>query len=103
MRHAACICTCVLTLLVTDPDTYWLTVTNVGLGVVVLICLLAVVFGVIHELVHRRKERMQLSRELDRDLKDLVARYEADPRIYHDAALGPTMADGGDAMDKDKK
>jgi hypothetical protein len=93
----------VLTLLVTDPDTYWLNVTNIGLGLVVLICLLAVIFGVVHELVHRRKERIQLSRELDRDLKDLVAHYEADPRIFHDAALGPTMADGGDATDKDKK
>jgi hypothetical protein len=93
----------VLTLLVTDPDTYWLNVTNIGLGLVVLICLLVVILGVVHELVHRRKERIKLSRELDRDLKDLVAQYEADPRILHDAALGPTMADGGDQIDKDKK
>lgn len=77
-------------------ETYWLTVTNIGLGLVVLICLLVVIFGVAHELIHRRKERIRLSNELDRDLKQLVAEYQADDRIFRDPALGPTMADGGD-------
>lgn len=81
-----------------DSETYWLTVTNLGLGLVVLICLVVVILAVLHELVHRRKERLRLSKELDRDLKELVAEYEVDGRIFRDPALGPTMADGGDEI-----
>ncbi|HWQ52687.1 MAG TPA: hypothetical protein VN442_03320 [Bryobacteraceae bacterium] len=81
-----------------DSETYWLSVTNIGLGIVVLICLMVVILGVLHELLHRRSERNKLSKELDRDLKNLVAEYEADDRIFRDPALGPTMADGGDEI-----
>ena len=54
-------------------ETYWLNMTNIGLGIVVLICVVVLAIGVIHDLVQRRKQRIRLSREFDRDLKDLVA------------------------------
>lgn len=86
-----------------DAETWWLNATNIGLGIVVLICLVVVVFGVVQELVERRKKGANLSRELDRDLRELVAHYQADDSIFHDAALGPTMADGGESTGDDRR
>ena len=39
-----------------DPSTYWLTFTNIALGVVVLICCVAVGFGVVQELAAQAQE-----------------------------------------------
>lgn len=89
-----------MAIVVSDSETFWLNVTNIGLGLVVLVCLLVVGLSVVRELAQRRKRRVALSRELDRDLKTLVAEYEADPRIFQDPALGPTMADGGEDIDR---
>jgi hypothetical protein len=80
-----------------DPSTYWLTVMNIGLGVVVLICCAAVAFGVVQELAARRKKRASMS-TLDREVSDLVAAY--DGHAFHVPNLGVTMADGGDPVRK---
>ena len=39
-----------------DPSTYWLTITNAALGVVVLICCFAVGIGVFQEILAKRKK-----------------------------------------------
>ena len=85
-----------------DPSTYWLTATNIGLGVVVLICCGAVALGVLQELAARRKKRAELSR-LDREVSDLVNGFQ-DGHAFHIPGLGVTMADGGDPLgEKDKR
>ena len=56
-----------------DPSTYWLTVTNIVLGLVVLVCCAAVAAGIAQELAERRKKSAAASK-LDREA-DLVAAY----------------------------
>lgn len=80
-----------------DPATYWLTVTNIALGVMVLICCGAVAFGVVQEIVARRKKVASMSK-LDREVADLVASY--DSHAFNVPGLGITMADGGEETGK---
>ena len=77
-----------------DPSTYWLTFTNVALGLVVLICCIAVAAGVLRELALRRKKRAP---ELDRELADLAAAYTGS-HAFRIPNLGVTMADGGEEV-----
>jgi len=85
-----------------DPSTYWLTVTNIVLGVVVLICCGAVAFGMLQELAARRKKLAESS-QLDREVTDLVAGFQ-DGHVFHIPGLGVTMADGGEELgEKDKR
>jgi hypothetical protein len=87
---------------VNDPSTYWLTITNIGLGLVVLICTVAVGIGVVQELAARRKKQVSLSR-LDREVSELVAGF-GDGHAFHVPNLGVTMADGGEpASEKDEE
>ena len=74
-----------------DPSTYWLTFTNIALGVVVLICCIAVAVGVIQELAARRK-KLAAEAALDRELADL--------HLFNLPNLGVTMADGGEELRK---
>ena len=82
---------------VSDPSTYWLTVTNIILGLVTLIGCAAVAIGVLQELAARAKKRTALSK-LDRDVTDLVASF--DGHAFHVPSLGVTMADGCEELGK---
>ena len=80
-----------------DPSTYWLTVTNAVLGLVVLVCCVAVAVGVVQELAARRK-RATAASKLDRELADLVSAYGS--HAFQVPSLGVTMADGGEKLDE---
>jgi len=81
-----------------DPSTYWLTFTNAALGVVVLICCVAVAIGVIQELAAKRKKVSAMSK-MDREVNDLVNSYQGG-HAFHLPTLGVTMADGGEELGK---
>ena len=81
-----------------DPSTLWLTITNAALGVVVLICCVAVAIGVFQELAAKRKKATAMS-QLDREVSDLVASFQ-DDHAFHLPSLGVTMADGGEKLGK---
>jgi hypothetical protein len=81
-----------------DPSTLWLTVTNIALGVVTLICVGAVAIGIVQELAARAKKRAALSK-LDKEVSDLVASY-SDGHAFDIPSLGMTMADGGEELGK---
>jgi hypothetical protein len=83
-----------------DPSTYWLTITNIALGLVTLICCVAVGIGVAQELAAKRKKKTALS-ALDAEVADLVASY--DGHAFHIPTLGVTMADGGEELGKKEK
>jgi hypothetical protein len=86
---------------VNDPSTYWLTITNIVLGLVTLICCGAIGIGVVQEIVARRKKQATMS-QLDREVSDLVNSY--DGHAFHVPGLGITMADGGEELgEKDKR
>ncbi|HLK67726.1 MAG TPA: hypothetical protein VKU19_30050 [Bryobacteraceae bacterium] len=83
-----------------DPSTYWLNLTNAALGLVTLICCIAVAIGVLQEVAARRKKRVALTK-LDSEVSNLVASF-GDGHAFHIPSLGVTMADGGEEL-KDKK
>jgi hypothetical protein len=86
---------------VNDPSTYWLTITNIVLGLVTLICCGAIAVGVVQEIAAKRKKNTAMSK-LDREVSDLVSSY--DGHAFHVPGLGLTMADGGEEMgEKDKR
>jgi hypothetical protein len=81
-----------------DPSTYWLTITNIALGLATVICIVAVGFGVVQELAARSKKRATLSK-LDSEVAHLVASF-GDGHAFHVPSLGVTMADGGEELGK---
>jgi len=83
---------------VSDPSTYWLTATNIALGLVTLVCCVAVAIGVVQELVAKRKKSAALS-TLDHEVSDLVASF-GDGHAFNVPGLGVTMADGGEELGK---
>jgi hypothetical protein len=83
---------------VSDPSTYWLTVTNIALGLVTLICCIAVGIGIVQELAAKRRKSASLSR-IDTEVADLVASF-GDGHAFHIPSLGVTMADGGEELRK---
>ena len=80
-----------------DPSTYWLTVTNIALGLVVLACCAAVAFGVLQELAARHRKRVSESQELAGILGF------GDGHAFNIPGLGVTMADGGEELRKKAK
>jgi hypothetical protein len=74
-----------------------LTITNIALGLVTLICCVAVGIGVAQELAAKRKRKTALSR-LDSEVADLLTSY--DGHAFHIPTLGVTMADGGEELGK---
>jgi hypothetical protein len=83
-----------------DPSTYWLTIMNIALGVLVLAACLAVAFGVVQELAAKRRKSAAASK-LDREVSDLVASF--DGHAFNVPGLGLTMADGGEEHGKKKE
>lgn len=53
-------------------QTFWLTVTNIVLGLAVVLLTLGVCCGVLCEFVGRIKRRREMRRELDRELRQLL-------------------------------
>ncbi len=78
-----------------DPEAYWLNATNAILGLVVVVCVLIMAAGVVHEIIARVRKRRRLDAELDRDMRLLN-----DEHAFDVPGLGITMADGGEKHKK---
>lgn len=76
-----------------DPQTLWLNLTNLGLGIVVLVCLGVVGYGVIRDLFARKSAVTQ--GQVDRVVDRMLGQVES-PHAFHAPDLGWTMADGGE-------
>jgi len=70
---------------------FWLNVTNIALGVVVILAVLLVVSAVVWEIAIRQKKSGDAA-SLDEGLEDLLQ----DGRLV--PGLGVTMADGGEPI-----
>ena len=68
-----------------DPNTFWLNVTNIVLGLVTLICCVAVGRGVYQDVRARLRKRVS---------------GRVDDHVFVIPELGITMADGGERLDK---
>ncbi len=65
-----------------DPQTLWLNITNIALGVVTVVCFAVVGWGALTEVVKRLRVRWGLA-------------AESDDHAFAIPGLGVTMADGG--------
>ncbi|MCX6622490.1 MAG: hypothetical protein NTY38_15775 [Acidobacteria bacterium] len=74
-------------------DTFWLNVTNIGLGVVIFICVLVIAFGIAKDMLARRVRRTAMEAEMDGDLRAMVGEGG---NLFAVPGLGLTMADGGE-------
>ena len=68
-----------------NPETYWLNVINIVLGLVTLVCVIAVSSTVVRELLQRVRQRVPV-----------FARHDEHTFVLSD--LGITMADGGEKV-----
>jgi hypothetical protein len=74
---------------------FWLNVTNIALGVVVVLAVLLVAYGVFWELVVRRKKHAAL-RDVDGEMQSMLRdEFSHSMRVPE---LGLTMADGGEHL-----
>lgn len=73
-----------------DPETLWLNITNAALGLVTVICIVAVVRVALQEWLWRATEQAKVA------LPD-------DTHAFDIAGLGITMADGGERLDESKR
>lgn len=64
-----------------NSEAFWLDITNAGLGVICLVCVLAIGWGVTRDLADRWRR--------------VPSRRSEDLHAFDDALLGMTMADGG--------
>lgn len=74
-----------------DPDSTWLNITNLVLGIVVVLCVVVMLGGIAHEFLSRARKRRRIDAELDRDMRLLN-----DDHAFGSPHLGITMADGGE-------
>ena len=58
-----------------DPRTFWLVVTNIVLGLAVLMLVAGLAAGTICDLLARRRRGRAAMRDLDRDTKDLFQHH----------------------------
>jgi hypothetical protein len=88
---------------------FWLNVTNIALGVCVLLAAAVVAYGVVWELVIRRQKARSLA-HVDAEMRAML--HNEFPHHLAVPELGLTMADGGEqvkskpskpADDKNKK
>ncbi len=77
-----------------DPETFWLNVTNIGLGLATLFCMAVVAWAVAHEALVRLRHRAAVRQP---------APSAADPHVVLLPELGLTMADGGEKVDGAKE
>lgn len=70
-----------------DPQTMWLNITNIGLGIVTVACIGAVAWGVALEVAERIAAKARVA-------------LEHDDHAFEVPGLGLTMADGGEKHDE---
>ena len=70
-----------------EPNTFWLNVINIFLGVVALICCMIVGTRVVRELLEHIRMR-----------KSALVKF--DDHVLHVSELGITMTDGGERLEK---
>lgn len=92
-----------------DNWVFWLNVTNIALGVCVLAAAAVVTYGVVWELVIKRRRARSLA-HVDAEMKTMLQNEFPHHLVVRE--LGLTMADGGEqlkpgsnkpAIDKNKR
>jgi len=74
-----------------NPQTLWLNLTNLALGIVTLLALVVLAGGIAQEVLARRRKARELN-AIDAEVRHLL----------HVPELGLTMADGGEPLQEQK-
>jgi hypothetical protein len=80
-----------------DPSVLWLNLTNIVLGVVMLICCGVIAFAVVREVLARVRSGARLTGALPR------SGFVPDDHTFAIPELGLTMADGGEPATKPRR
>ena len=80
-----------------DPQTMWLNIVNLSLGIVTLVCVAAIGYVVLQDVRAGAKKRAA-DRRLERAATEAVSGFGA--HAFEMPGLGLTMADGGEPLDK---
>ncbi len=78
---------------ITEAQMAWLNFTNIALGLVVLVCLVAVSLSVVQAVIERQRKRATAIDEVERDMRVMM---HGDGHTFAVPGLGVTMADGGE-------
>jgi hypothetical protein len=54
-----------------DPRTFWLTVTNIALGLAVVVLILSLVTGTMCDFVAKLRKRRAVRHEIEEDMRQL--------------------------------
>ncbi|HLK68373.1 MAG TPA: hypothetical protein VKU19_33300 [Bryobacteraceae bacterium] len=55
-----------------DPRTFWLTVTNIALGLALLVLVIGLATGTLCDLISAKRRKRAEIRDLDRELRDFL-------------------------------
>ena len=80
-----------------DPQTMWLNIINLSLGIVTLVCIAAIGYGVFQDVRERARKRA-IARTMDREAGGVV--NSLGDHAFDMPGLGFTMADGGEPLKK---
>jgi hypothetical protein len=83
-----------------DPQTLWLNIINLSLGLVTLVCIAAIGYGVLQDVRERARKRAG-DEAMQRAAGNAVSGFGG--HAFDMPGLGLTMADGGEPLDKAAK
>lgn len=83
-----------------DPQTLWLNIINLSLGIVTLVCFIAIGYGMFQDVRERARKRAG-SRVLSHEAEALVGGLG--DHAFDMPGLGLTLADGGEPLQKPAK
>jgi hypothetical protein len=83
-----------------DPQTLWLNIINLSLGLVTVVCIAAIGYGVLQDVRERARKRAS-DRAIERAAMNVVSGLGG--HAFDMPGLGLTMADGGEPVDKSAK
>ena len=80
-----------------DPQTLWLNIINLSLGLVTLVCIAAIGYGILQDVRARSRKRASEG-AMQRAAEGVVSGLGG--HAFDMPGLGLTMADGGEPLDK---
>lgn len=78
-----------------DPQTLWLNLVNLSLGIVTLICIVAIGYGLLLD-IRARVRKPAREHSADGTITELMRSF--DGHSFDMPGLGLTMADGGEPL-----
>jgi hypothetical protein len=69
-------------------DTFWLTLTNIVLGALVILCVLVLITGTLCEMLSKLRRERTFEAELNHDMREMFPPVAAGGAVAHAGARG---------------